>query len=32
MDRDYARNWSLLRDLRVLLHTPSAVLRRSGAY
>jgi undecaprenyl-phosphate galactose phosphotransferase len=32
MDRDYARNWSLLRDLRVLLRTPSAVLRRSGAY
>jgi undecaprenyl-phosphate galactose phosphotransferase len=32
MDSDYARNWSLLRDLRVLLRTPSAVLRRSGAY
>jgi Undecaprenyl-phosphate galactose phosphotransferase WbaP len=32
MDSDYARNWSLLRDLRVLLRTPGAVLRRSGAY
>ncbi len=32
LDRDYARNWSFLSDLRVLLRTPSAVLRRDGAY
>lgn len=32
LDRAYARNWSFLHDIRVLLRTPVAVLRRSGAY
>lgn len=32
MDRHYARNWSLFSDIRLLLNTPRAVLRRSGAY
>lgn len=32
LDRDYARNWSFVNDLRLLLRTPQVVLRRSGAY
>lgn len=32
LDRDYARNWSFLNDLRLLLRTPLVVLGRSGAY
>lgn len=32
LDKEYARNWSFLSDLRVLLRTPSVVLRRDGAY
>jgi lipopolysaccharide/colanic/teichoic acid biosynthesis glycosyltransferase len=32
LDIDYAKNWSLSRDLVVLLKTPFAVLMRRGAY
>ena len=32
LDQHYARNWSFAADLAVLLRTPIAVLRRSGAY
>jgi len=32
LDQEYARNWSFGADLAVLLRTPIAVLRRSGAY
>jgi Undecaprenyl-phosphate galactose phosphotransferase WbaP len=32
LDQHYARNWSFAADLVVLLRTPIAVLRRSGAY
>lgn len=32
LDSDYARNWSFGRDMAILLRTPFAVLRRSGAY
>ena len=32
LDQRYARNWSLLNDLTILLRTPAAVLRRRGAY
>ena len=32
LDQHYARNWSFAADLVVLLRTPVAVLRRSGAY
>jgi undecaprenyl-phosphate galactose phosphotransferase len=32
LDRTYARTWSFLGDLVLLLRTPLAVLRRSGAY
>ncbi len=32
LDQQYARNWSFTADLAVLLRTPIAVLRRSGAY
>ncbi len=31
MDEDYVRNWSLLRDISILLRTPRSVLRRDGA-
>ncbi len=32
LDQHYARNWSFTNDIAVLLRTPIAVLRRSGAY
>lgn len=32
LDRSYARQWSFLQDLMLLLRTPLAVLRRRGAY
>jgi lipopolysaccharide/colanic/teichoic acid biosynthesis glycosyltransferase len=32
MDMHYIRNWSLLLDLKILLKTPWAVLKREGAY
>ncbi|MTK64717.1 MAG: sugar transferase [Methanobacterium sp.] len=32
LDQHYARHWSFLGDIAVLLRTPKAVLRRSGAY
>ncbi|WP_241911787.1 sugar transferase [Telmatospirillum siberiense] len=32
LDRHYARSWSFARDILILLRTPFAVLRRSGAY
>jgi len=32
LDQHYARNWSFGADLIVLIRTPVAVLRRSGAY
>jgi lipopolysaccharide/colanic/teichoic acid biosynthesis glycosyltransferase len=32
MDIYYIRNWSLKLDLRILLHTPSAVMKGSGAF
>jgi lipopolysaccharide/colanic/teichoic acid biosynthesis glycosyltransferase len=32
LDQRYARQWSFFNDLAVLLRTPFAVLRRSGAY
>lgn len=32
LDQNYARQWSFFGDLAVLLRTPFAVLRRSGAY
>jgi lipopolysaccharide/colanic/teichoic acid biosynthesis glycosyltransferase len=32
LDRRYARDWSIRSDLRILLMTPVAVLRRSGAH
>ncbi len=32
LDRQYARNWSLGTDCRILLQTAVVVLRRSGAY
>jgi lipopolysaccharide/colanic/teichoic acid biosynthesis glycosyltransferase len=32
MDLAYARSWSLWLDLKILLRTPRAVLRREGAY
>ena|SRR5579859_2467560 len=32
LDQHYARNWSFTADIVVLLRTPIAVLRRSGAY
>ena len=32
LDQHYARNWSFRNDIVVLLRTPVAVLRRSGAY
>lgn len=32
LDQHYARNWSFAADLVLLLRTPIAVLRRSGAY
>ena len=31
MDEDYVRNWSLKRDILILLRTPRSVLRRDGA-
>ncbi|WP_245259331.1 sugar transferase [Methylobacterium sp. 77] len=31
LDRTYVERWSLVRDLAILLSTPRAVLRRSGA-
>ncbi len=31
MDEDYVRNWSLMRDIRILLRTPRSVIRRDGA-
>ena len=31
MDQEYSRNWSLSNDLKLLLRTPMAVLRRRGA-
>lgn len=32
MDLHYIQNWSLAMDLRILLKTPRAVLKREGAY
>jgi lipopolysaccharide/colanic/teichoic acid biosynthesis glycosyltransferase len=32
MDLEYARVWSVWLDLRILLHTPRAVLSGNGAY
>lgn len=32
MDRHYARNWGFISDVLILMRTPAAVLRRSGAY
>ncbi len=32
LDYSYVASWSLWWDLRILWHTPSAVLRRTGAY
>ena len=32
IDRQYARSWSFLGDLTILLKTVGVVLRRSGAY
>jgi lipopolysaccharide/colanic/teichoic acid biosynthesis glycosyltransferase len=32
LDLHYAENWSLLLDLKIILRTLSAVLRRRGAY
>jgi exopolysaccharide production protein ExoY len=32
LDSDYVRNWSLLSDLMILLHTPMVVIFRIGAY
>ena len=32
LDEQYVREWSLLRDLRILLKTPLTVWRREGAY
>jgi exopolysaccharide biosynthesis polyprenyl glycosylphosphotransferase len=32
LDTVYVSSWSLWWDLRILAHTPAAVLRRSGAY
>ncbi len=32
LDYSYVASWSLLWDLRILWHTPAAVLRRRGAY
>ncbi len=31
MDEDYVRNWSLMRDIGILLRTPRSVIRRDGA-
>ncbi len=32
LDQHYARHWTFIADIAVLLRTPSVVLRRSGAY
>ncbi|MBO0835246.1 MAG: sugar transferase, partial [Actinobacteria bacterium] len=32
LDLEYVRNWSLARDLRILLRTPFAVLTGRGAH
>ncbi len=32
LDQNYSRHWSFARDIAVLLKTPFAVFRRSGAY
>lgn len=32
LDQNYARHWTFIADLAVLLRTPFVVLRRSGAY
>ena len=32
MDLHYIKNWSLALDLKILLKTPYAVLKREGAY
>jgi lipopolysaccharide/colanic/teichoic acid biosynthesis glycosyltransferase len=32
LDRDYVENWSLGRDLAIMLATLPAVVRRTGAY
>ena len=32
LDLHYIDNWSLGLDVRILLRTPNAVLRREGAY
>lgn len=32
LDKDYARNWTLGRDIGILLKTPAVVLRGDGAY
>ena len=31
MDANYADNWSVLEDIKIILETPSAVLKREGA-
>jgi len=31
-DVEYVRNWSVWLDLRILLRTPAAVLRKTGIY
>jgi exopolysaccharide biosynthesis polyprenyl glycosylphosphotransferase len=32
LDLRYARQWSLWLDLKILFHTPAAVIQRNGAY
>ena len=32
LDIDYVENWSMLRDLQIILQTLRAVLARQGAY
>jgi len=32
LDQTYVRNWSMLRDIWILLKTPRAVCTRNGAY
>jgi lipopolysaccharide/colanic/teichoic acid biosynthesis glycosyltransferase len=32
LDIDYVENWSMMRDLQIILQTARAVLARDGAY